>query len=205
MNHQSISKQSGSQSQELADLDAAMEEAHRGEGMDTFEFFRQLRAGTWCDPRASTDEEASLDGEYELTPEDENALEESIAEIERGACLTAKDLLTELRAICVRDSDGDLWPLLISDSARREIVEAQEASLQSYEIVPEALAEELRAFFELLLETPAIGELVPTRKRRFMRRIYLPRTRYYVYYLNIAPGIEILSVWHASRRPPRGL
>jgi DNA-binding protein YbaB len=31
----------------LAELDAAMEEAERGEGMDAFEFLRQLRDGTW--------------------------------------------------------------------------------------------------------------------------------------------------------------
>jgi hypothetical protein len=56
-----------------------------------------------------------------------------------------------------------------------------------------------------LLETSGIGVLIPTRKRMFMRRIYLPRTRYYVDYLDTAPGIEILALWHASRRPPRGL
>lgn len=33
----------------LADLDAAMEEAERGEGTDAFEFLRQLRYGTWRD------------------------------------------------------------------------------------------------------------------------------------------------------------
>jgi len=43
------------------------------------------------------------DEEYELTPEDEDALEESIAEIERGECVTAEDLLAELRAMRVRD------------------------------------------------------------------------------------------------------
>jgi len=35
--------------EELADLDAAMEEAERGEGMDGFEFLKQLREGTWRD------------------------------------------------------------------------------------------------------------------------------------------------------------
>ena len=33
----------------LGELDAAMEEAERGEGMDAFEFLRQLREGTWRD------------------------------------------------------------------------------------------------------------------------------------------------------------
>jgi len=33
----------------LAELDAAMEEVERGEGMDGFEFLKQLREGTWRD------------------------------------------------------------------------------------------------------------------------------------------------------------
>jgi hypothetical protein len=33
----------------LAELDAAMEEAERGEGTDAFEFLSQLRDGTWRD------------------------------------------------------------------------------------------------------------------------------------------------------------
>jgi hypothetical protein len=34
----------------LAELNSGLEEAERGEGMDAFEFMRQLRAGTWRDP-----------------------------------------------------------------------------------------------------------------------------------------------------------
>ena len=33
----------------LAELDAAMEEVERGEGVDAFDFLRQLRDGTWRD------------------------------------------------------------------------------------------------------------------------------------------------------------
>jgi plasmid stabilization system protein ParE len=190
--------------EELADLDVALEEAERGEAMDAFEFLRQLRSGTWRDPGESEDEVASSDGEYEFTPEDENALQESIAEIKRGECVTAKELLTELGATCVREGDDDLWPLLVSEEARRQIADAQR-SLPNLNATSKVVQEEVRATFELLLTTPAIGMLVPTRKRKFMRRIYLPRTSYYIYYLNSAPGIEILALWHASRRPPRGL
>jgi hypothetical protein len=35
--------------EELAELNAAIEEAERGEGMDAFEFLKQLREGTWRD------------------------------------------------------------------------------------------------------------------------------------------------------------
>src|SRR4051794_21261571 len=148
--------------EELADLDAALEEADRGEGMDAFEFLRQLRAGTWRDPVRSKDEEASSEVEYELTSEDENALEDSVAEIERGECVTAKDLLTELRAQYLRECDDDLWPLLISQRARCQIAEAQQCWLQDRETSSEALEGELKSSFEVLLETPAIGGLVPT-------------------------------------------
>src|SRR5438270_1682564 len=137
--------------EELADLDAAIEEAERGEGMDAFEFLRQLRAGTWRDPGESKAEEASSDGESELSLEDENVLEESIAEIQRGECVTAKVLLAELRANCVRESDYDLWPLLISARARRQIAEAQQGWLQNRDTTSEVLEEELRSTFELLL------------------------------------------------------
>lgn len=41
--------------------------------------------------------------EYELTPEEEDALEQSIAEIERGECVTAEELLEELRTMRLRD------------------------------------------------------------------------------------------------------
>ncbi len=102
-------------------------------------------------------------------------------------------------------TDNDLWPLLISARARREIAEAHEWWKVHRDKAPQALQEELRETFELLLQTPQIGILVPTRKQKFMRRIFLPRTRYYVYYRNTAPGIEILALWHSSRRPPRGL
>ncbi|MEA2416356.1 MAG: hypothetical protein QOI58_3013 [Thermoanaerobaculia bacterium] len=38
--------------EELAEVNAGIEEAERGEGMDTFEFLKQLREGTWRDGSA---------------------------------------------------------------------------------------------------------------------------------------------------------
>ena len=102
-------------------------------------------------------------------------------------------------------ADHNLWPLLISDRAQRELAEAQDWWLTNREKAPDALEEELRAAYDMLLETPHVGLRVPTRKRKFMRRILLTRTVYYLYYQNSAPGIEILALWHSSRRPPRGL
>jgi predicted transcriptional regulator len=39
-------------SEELAEVNAGIEEAERGEGMDTREFLKQLREGTWRDRSA---------------------------------------------------------------------------------------------------------------------------------------------------------
>lgn len=51
MSQQPIEKEEGVEvsAEELAELDAAIEEAERGEGMDGFEFLKQLREGTWRD------------------------------------------------------------------------------------------------------------------------------------------------------------
>jgi len=35
--------------EELAEVNAGIEEGERGEGMDAFEFLKQLRDGTWRD------------------------------------------------------------------------------------------------------------------------------------------------------------
>ena len=74
--------------------------------------------GTFSKGRIEVDEESYPDGttvnfvvvpkgdeEYALSPEEEEALEQSIAEIERGECVTAEQLFAELRAIRLRD-DG---------------------------------------------------------------------------------------------------
>jgi hypothetical protein len=46
--------------EELAEVNAGIEEAERGEGMDAFEFLRQLRAGTWRD-KTEDDTEVPLE------------------------------------------------------------------------------------------------------------------------------------------------
>ncbi len=74
--------------------------------------------GTFSKGRIEIDDEPFPDGttvnfvvvpnddeEYELSPEEEDALEQSIAEIERGECVTAEQLFAELRAIRLRN-DG---------------------------------------------------------------------------------------------------
>ena len=58
--------------------------------------------------------------------------------------------------------DDDLWPLLISARARREIAEAQEWWKVHRDKAPQALEDELRDTFELLLQTLTVqlGRLI---------------------------------------------
>src|SRR5437764_11422439 len=65
-------------------------------------------------------------------------------------------------------TDNDLWTLRISARARREIAEAQEWWKVHRDKAPQALQEELREAFELLLQT---GLDCPARLRARLARI----------------------------------
>lgn len=92
--------------------------------------------------------------------------------------------------------------ILISARARREIERAAEWWLENRDKAPNALEEDLANALDLILHAPNLGMLVPSRTR-FLRRILLPRVRYYLYYRDTAPSVELLAFWHASHRPPR--
>jgi len=64
---------------------------------------------------------------------------------------------------------------------------------------PGAIASDFEAASKLLARQPGIG--APSRSPRYpeLRRLYLERIRYHVYY-DIRPGrLVILAFWHASR------
>jgi plasmid stabilization system protein ParE len=92
--------------------------------------------------------------------------------------------------------------ILISARARREIERAAQWWHEHREKAPEAFEEDLAKAFDLITHAPHIGTVIPSRTR-FLRRVLLPRVRYYLYYRDTAPGVEVLALWHASRRPPR--
>jgi len=70
------------------------------------------------------------------------------------------------------------------------------------ERAPEAFDEEIERAYLLLLDRPNVGQAIRTKRRGGARRIYLERIRYYMYY-EAKDAIFILTLWHASRRPPR--
>ena len=92
--------------------------------------------------------------------------------------------------------------IAVSDRARREIEEAALWWLEHRDKAPLAFEEDLAEAFALITHAPNIGQVVKSRTP-FLRRVLLRRVRYYLYYRDTAPGVEILALWHASRRPPR--
>ena len=92
--------------------------------------------------------------------------------------------------------------IVISERARGEIAIAAQWWIENRDKAPEAIEEDLAEGFALILHTPKVGILVPSRIK-CVRRILLRRVRYYLYYRDTAPGIEVLALWHATRRPPR--
>ena len=85
--------------------------------------------------------------------------------------------------------------------AARQIVEASEWWQANRPAAPEALEEELRRGLALIAQQPGIGARARSAKLEGVRRTYLSRIRYYLYYRHRRSSevVEVLAFWHASR------
>jgi len=63
------------------------------------------------------------------------------------------------------------------------------------------LREELERAFALLARQPQIGAVARNERLVGVRRVFLTRTRYYLYYrvVESPPSVQVLALWHASR------
>jgi plasmid stabilization system protein ParE len=68
---------------------------------------------------------------------------------------------------------------------------------------PYALADDIEEAKQLLSSQPLIGRPVRNTRRRNVRCFHLDRVSYNVYYQVIGREVHIVTLWHASRRPPR--
>ncbi len=92
--------------------------------------------------------------------------------------------------------------LTIRPRARRQLQAAERWWVQHRDKAPDAFDEDIAAGFASIAANPHVHQRVHGKPS--MRRILLERIRYYVYYRIMESGdIEVLSLWHASRRPPR--
>ena len=99
------------------------------------------------------------------------------------------------------------FPIEIVPRAALEIAEAWDWWQANRPAAPAALEEELRRAFALISEHPSVGARALNAKLTGVRRIYLSRVRYHLYY-RVRPAlavVEVLALWHASRGSDPGV
>jgi plasmid stabilization system protein ParE len=65
-----------------------------------------------------------------------------------------------------------------------------------------AIEEDLTRALSLLAATPGIGAPVSSARTHEVRRLYLGRIGYHVYYRSTVATLDVLAFWHASREHP---
>lgn len=93
--------------------------------------------------------------------------------------------------------------IIIAARAQKQLAAAARWWLRHRDKAPEAFEEDVAHAYATIAASPTIG--TPVRSRRGgMRRLPLPRIRYYIYYRAVRDDvIEVAAIWHFSRRPPR--
>lgn len=94
--------------------------------------------------------------------------------------------------------------VIFSPRARKQFAAAWTWWKRNRDKAPEAFDQDTTLAVKKLADSPFdVGTAVRAR-RAGLRRILLERIRYYLYYRVTADGeIEVVAIWHASRRPPR--
>ena len=92
----------------------------------------------------------------------------------------------------------------ISTRAAREVKEAAEWWHENRPAAPGALGKDFGEAVALLAEQPGIGAKHAGARLGSVRRLYLSRVRYFIYYSFDEQSLKVLAFWHASRElPPR--
>jgi len=92
-----------------------------------------------------------------------------------------------------------MLPIKITGRAAAQIQEAASWWLANRPKAPESFQQELRRGFDLISHQPAVGARATNLKLPGVRRIYLSRVRYHLYYRVRSERLEVLALWHASR------
>ena len=88
--------------------------------------------------------------------------------------------------------------------ALRQIHRAAQWWSENRPAAPGAIGFDLKEALDLLVEQPALGGRVDNARDAQVRRFYLVRTRYFIYYRAKGGFLEVIAFWHASREtePP---
>jgi len=94
------------------------------------------------------------------------------------------------------------YQLRIAPAAESQIRDAARWWLSNRPKAPDAFAEDLEKAFGLISALPGAGEAVQHPRVNGLRRLLMGRVRYYLYYqaTDESETVEILALWHTSRR-----
>jgi plasmid stabilization system protein ParE len=87
----------------------------------------------------------------------------------------------------------------IKPRAQREIERSAQWWFENRPAAPGAVRKDLEAALALLVEEPGIGTKITTARSDTIRRLYLARIRYFVYYRVSGQFLDVVAFWHASR------
>lgn len=90
----------------------------------------------------------------------------------------------------------------ISVRAAREVREAAEWWQSNRPAAPGAIGKDFGEAVALLAEQPGIGAQHAGTRLGSLRRLYLSRVRYFIYYVADEKTLKVLAFWHASREHP---
>jgi plasmid stabilization system protein ParE len=67
---------------------------------------------------------------------------------------------------------------------------------------PGAIADDFEEAMALLAQQPGVGARSASPRYPDLRRLFLSRVRYHIYYRVVPGKVVVLAFWHASRRGP---
>lgn len=93
----------------------------------------------------------------------------------------------------------------VSARAARQVRSAAAWWAANRPAAPAAVASDFGEAVALLAEQPGIGAAHFGARTPGVRRLYLGRVRYFVYYKATSSELHVLAFWHASREPQPGV
>ena len=93
----------------------------------------------------------------------------------------------------------------ITNLAERQLIAARAWWRRNRDKAPGAFDEEIESALLYISENLSISMAYREARRSNVRRYLIERIRYYIYFRVAGDSIQVLRIWHASRRPPRGL
>ncbi|WP_415149089.1 type II toxin-antitoxin system RelE/ParE family toxin [Piscinibacter sp.] len=89
--------------------------------------------------------------------------------------------------------------VLVSARAAAQVRQAATWWQENRAAAPGAVATDFREAIALLAEQPGIGARYEGARTPGVRRLYLSRIKYFVYYLSSDEQLRVLAFWHESR------